>query len=71
MAVEMARNGGLGIVHRFMSIEDQANMIYRVKNTEAHLIEYPVTVFKNTPVSQIKELVNLHDIHTFLVIDEE
>jgi len=50
MAVEMARNGGLGIVHRFMSIEDQANMIYRVKNTEAHIIEYPVTVFKNTPV---------------------
>jgi len=31
MAVEMARNGGLGIIHRFMSIEEQANMVARVK----------------------------------------
>lgn len=45
-------------------------MIYRVKNTEAHIIEYPITVFKNTTVGFIKELVNIHDIHTFLVIDE-
>lgn len=44
MAVEMARNGGLGIIHRFMPIEEQANMVARVKQTESHIIEHPITV---------------------------
>ena len=34
MAVEMARNGGLGIIHRFQSIEDQTKMVEKVKRSE-------------------------------------
>lgn len=70
MAVGMARNGGLGIIHRFMSTEDQANMIARVKSTESHVIDNPVTINLNSTVKDIEELTYIHNIHTFLVNDQ-
>src|SRR3989338_6359014 len=44
MAIEMARQGGLGIIHRFLSAEDQVNEILKVKRSEAIIIENPYTL---------------------------
>ena len=43
MAIAMARNGGIGILHRNLSIQDQAEMADRVKRSEAGMITNPVT----------------------------
>jgi IMP dehydrogenase len=70
MAIGMARNGGLGIIHRFMTIEDQANMVMKVKRSETNWISDPVTVSRDTPIKTVKELSKLHNIGTFLVTEE-
>jgi len=70
MAIEMARNGGLGIIHRFQSIEDQTKMVEKVKRSETHIIRYPICVSKNSKISDVEELIKLHNISTFLVINE-
>jgi IMP dehydrogenase len=44
MAIEMARNGGLGIIHRFMPIEDQVGQILKVKRAGVFINPNPVTV---------------------------
>jgi IMP dehydrogenase len=41
MAIEMARNGGVGILHRFLSVEEQVLMVEKVKRAESHRIEHP------------------------------
>lgn len=45
MAIALAREGGLGIIHKNMSIETQAEEIDRVKRSESGMIRDPVTVF--------------------------
>jgi IMP dehydrogenase len=70
MAIEMARNGGIGIIHRFQSIEDQAKMIRKVKRSEAHVIMDPIRVNKNITLKKLKELIKIHNINTFLVTDD-
>jgi IMP dehydrogenase len=41
MAIEMARNGGIGILHRFLSIEEQVEMVKKVKRAESYRIDSP------------------------------
>lgn len=44
MAIAMARNGGIGVLHRNLSIEDQANQVDVVKRSESGMISDPLTV---------------------------
>lgn len=53
MAVAMARNGGLGILHRNLSISDQAEMVDRVKRSEAGMITNPVTTTVDASVAEV------------------
>lgn len=71
MAIEMARNGGLGIIHRFQSIKDQALMVEQVKRAEAYMIYDPITIWKGASVKQLKELIKANFINTFIVINEK
>ena len=48
MAIAMARAGGMGIIHKNLSIEEQATEVRRVKRSESRVITNPVTV--NTPL---------------------
>ena len=50
MAIEMAKNGGLGILHRFLSIEDQVDMVKKVKRYMNYKIDDPYTMNINTTV---------------------
>ncbi|HXY44948.1 MAG TPA: IMP dehydrogenase [Acidimicrobiales bacterium] len=56
LAIAMAREGGIGVVHRNLSIADQAAEVDRVKRSEAGMITNPVTV---TPMTSIADAVNL------------
>lgn len=55
MAISMARQGGLGIIHRFMAIDRQAREVEKVKRAEAYIIEKPYTIAKEASLGQAKE----------------
>jgi IMP dehydrogenase len=57
MAVGMARNGGLGIVHRYMSIQEQADIVSRVKRTESIIKPRPYLVGLNFTMKMVNELI--------------
>lgn len=58
MAIAMAREGGIGIIHRFMSREDQTVLVSKVKRTESILIERPYTLTQSASVLDARELMS-------------
>src|SRR6266851_1109996 len=56
MAVAMARQGGVGVLHRNMSIEDQAQQVDMVKRSEAGMITNPVTCSADATVADVERL---------------
>lgn len=67
MAIEMAINGGLGVIHRFQSVESQVAMIKRVKRHLSNMIEKPYTInYKCT----LDELVSKYNVSGIIVVDE-
>src|SRR5258706_4651974 len=56
MAVAMARQGGAGVLHRNMSIEDQAHQVDIVKRSEAGMITNPLTCGPDTTIAEVEEL---------------
>ncbi len=56
MAVAMARQGGVGVLHRNLSVEDQAQQVDMVKRSEAGMITNPVTCGPDATVSQVEQL---------------
>jgi deoxyribose-phosphate aldolase len=57
MAIALAREGGIGIIHRFMTIEDQVDEILKVKRSESVMIEQPYTVKPDLTVAEAKKAV--------------
>lgn len=56
MAIAMARQGGLGVLHRNLSIEDQATAVDKVKRSESGMITNPVTITPDATVADVDEL---------------
>ena len=71
MAIAMARVGGIGVVHKNMSIEQQAKEVRKVKRSEAGMITDPVTIKKEDIVLSAKQLMRTHKIGGIPVIDEK
>jgi IMP dehydrogenase len=71
MAVAMAREGGLGIIHRFLTIEEEKNEVLKVKRSGSVMIENPYTI---TPEHTIKAAINYmktKGVSGLLVTDSE
>jgi IMP dehydrogenase len=71
MAVAMARNGGLGILHRNLSISDQAEMVDRVKRSEAGMITNPVTTTVDASVAEVDALCGEYRVSGLPVISAD
>ncbi len=69
MAIAMAREGGLGVIHRNNRIDDQAAMVARVKRFENAVITKPITVTKDMRLSQVKAIMQEHGFSGFPVVD--
>lgn len=69
MAVTMAMNGGLGIIHRFQSISSQASMVQNVKRHISYVIDNPYTVQPNVSLSELDILISKYNVSSFLVVD--
>jgi IMP dehydrogenase len=69
MAIAIARQGGLGVVHRNCSAEDQVEMVKRVKRAEALIIRDVITVTPTATVGQTLALMEQHNVSGFPVVD--
>tara|TARA_Y100001970_G_scaffold115580_1_gene144031 strand:+ start:826 stop:2295 length:1470 start_codon:yes stop_codon:yes gene_type:complete len=71
MAIAMARTGGMGIIHKNLSIEDQAQMIDRVKRSESGMIINPVTITFDSTILEAKNIMAKYKISGLPVIRDE
>jgi IMP dehydrogenase len=69
MAIAMARLGGLGVIHRFLSIGAQVEEVTRVKRAESVLIEDPYTLTADAKLSEARKLMRRHDVGGLVVVD--
>jgi IMP dehydrogenase len=69
MAVAMARNGGIGILHRNLSIEDQAAHVDKVKRSESGMITNPVTTTPDATVEEVDALCGQFRVSGLPVIE--
>ena len=69
MAIALAREGGIGIIHRFMTIEDHVDEILRVKRSESVIIEQPYTVKPDITVAEAKKAMAEYGVSGLLVED--
>ena len=67
MAIALAREGGIGIIHRFMTIEDQVDEILKVKRSESVMIEQPYTIKPNLTVAEAKKAMAEYSVSGLLV----
>ncbi|MBT8283437.1 MAG: IMP dehydrogenase [Muriicola sp.] len=71
MAIAMAREGGIGVLHKNMSIADQAMKIRKVKRAESGMILDPVTLPKDALVKDAKANMKEHSIGGIPIVDED
>lgn len=71
MAIAIAREGGIGVIHKNMSIEAQAEQVRKVKRSESGMILDPVTVHADATVGQALALMKEHKIGGIPVVDKK
>ena len=71
LAIAMARHGGIGVVHRNLDIDDQANEVDKVKRSESGMIVEPITLPPHATLAQAEELMGRFKISGVPITDEE
>jgi len=69
LAIAMAQAGGLGVLHRNMTIEEQADHVRAVKRYESGMVVNPVTVGPETTLGEVRQIVERKKITGFPVVD--
>ncbi len=69
LAIAMAQAGGLGVLHRNMTIEEQAEQVRTVKRYESGMVINPVTVSPDTTLGEVRQIVAAKKITGFPVVD--
>lgn len=71
MAIAMARQGGMGILHRNLSIESQAQQVRQVKRSESGMVTDPVTIGPNATIEQLDELCAKYRVSGLPVVTDD
>ena len=71
MAIAMAREGGIGILHRNLSIDDQAHMVDQVKRSEAGMVTQPVTIGPGASLQEVDEVCAQYRVSGLPVVDDD
>ena len=69
MAITMARMGGIGFLHRFMTIEENAAQIKKVKRAQNHIVKKPYTIAPHKSVKEARDFATSVGITGLLVAD--
>jgi IMP dehydrogenase len=70
MAIAVAREGGLGVIHKNLEIEDQVRMVDRVKRSESGMIQNPVTLTADETIREAKRLMAHYRISGLPVVED-
>jgi IMP dehydrogenase len=71
LAIAMAQQGGIGVIHKNMSIQAQANEVRKVKRSEAGMVMSPITLTETSLVGDAVKLMREHGIGGIPVVDDE
>ena len=70
MAIAIAREGGLGFIHKNMSIEEQAHQVDIVKRSESGMISDPITLNVKSTVKEAESILSLYRISGLPIVDD-
>ncbi|ASR53001.1 IMP dehydrogenase [Blastomonas fulva] len=70
MAIVMAQLGGIGVLHRNLSIEEQLAAVRQVKRFESGMVVNPITITPDAPLAEAQALMRLHSISGIPVVEE-
>ncbi len=71
MAIAMAQAGGMGVIHRNLTIEEQAEQVRRVKRFESGIVYNPITLTPDQTLADAKELRARYNVTGFPVVDDD
>lgn len=71
MAIAIARQGGIGFIHKNMSIEEQARQVDLVKRNESGMITHPIVLQINSTLRQVEDILSQYKISGLPVVDKE
>jgi len=71
LAISLAQEGGIGIIHKNMSIQDQAAEVFKVKKFESGVIKDPITVSPNATIREVIDLTRAKNFSGVPVVDGE
>jgi IMP dehydrogenase len=69
MAIAIAREGGIGIIHKNMPIEEQCNEVDQVKRSESGMIRNPITLMPNKTIAEALEIMKKYRISGIPIVD--
>lgn len=69
LAIAMAQDGGLGVIHRNLTIEEQAEEVRRVKRYESGMVVNPITISPRATLAELQALMNHHKISGIPVVE--
>ena len=69
MAIALAREGGIGIIHRFMTVEEEVAHVNKVKRSVGFIVDNPYTLTPDTPLSKIIAKAKRLDVNSFAIVD--
>jgi len=70
MGIAMAHAGGIGIIHRFMSIDDQERAVLQVKKSESFVVDNPITLKETNTVGDLKRIVEETYTGGVIILDD-
>lgn len=70
MAISMAQSGGMGVIHRNLTVEEQAREVRRVKRFESGIVYNPITLRPDQTLADAKDLQERYNVTGFPVVDE-
>src|SRR4030067_897317 len=71
MAIAMAQLGGIGILHRFMTIDQQTECVLRVKRSESIIVESPLTISSEETIGHARQRMEEVDVGGLVVVDKD
>ncbi len=71
LAIALAEEGGIGIIHKNLSIEDQCREVRKVKRSESGVVLDPVTLRREESVSHAREVMKLHNISGVPIVEDD
>ncbi len=71
MAIAMAQLGGMGILHRFMTIDQQAECVSRVKRSESLVVESPLTISPDSSLEEARKRMADGEVGGLVVVDND